>query len=244
MVKTGTPDLAVSDLEPGSKNQNMTLPPKAWYTLNEGASHIAAAAGKPVTVSQVIDWGAQKKYGLYLQKKCSIKYERGTRIVEINGDGVKIFPNAHQAVALVNGNLIQVDCGEHLGQKCLLMSQASHSRRAPTEWVQKPVSFDSTSVLLRGEELSTFVASLPRPAPTYEVGARWPAHETKALTALRLAAVKWWAQYDPSQPDTAPTNETVTAWLVAEHGVSATLASSMATILRADDLKLGPRKSS
>jgi hypothetical protein len=73
------------------------------------------------------------------------------------------------------------------------------------------------------------------------IGARWPAHETNALTALRLATVKFWANYDPIDSNTAPFNEDVAEWLVKEHHISATLANSMATISRADGLKKGPR---
>lgn len=72
-------------------------------------------------------------------------------------------------------------------------------------------------------------------------GARWPKHETAKLTALRLAAVKFWANYDRSNPDTAPKNAEVSAWLVETHKVSSQLADAMASILRADGLKTGPR---
>jgi hypothetical protein len=72
-------------------------------------------------------------------------------------------------------------------------------------------------------------------------GARWPAHETKNLTALRLAAVKWWTNYSPNDPTTAPKNEVVIEWLIKAHDLSPTLAGAMATILRADKLKTGPR---
>ena len=76
------------------------------------------------------------------------------------------------------------------------------------------------------------------PPPT---SARWPAHETKKLTALRLAAVKFWSNYDPTQPDTAPKNETVAEWLQLEHGIGATPAAEMASILRPESLRTGPR---
>lgn len=76
---------------------------------------------------------------------------------------------------------------------------------------------------------------------TPPTSARWPAHETKKLTALRLAAVKFWSNYDPSQPDTAPKNETVIQWLQKEHGIGATPAAEMASILRPESLRTGPR---
>jgi hypothetical protein len=72
-------------------------------------------------------------------------------------------------------------------------------------------------------------------------GPRWPDHETKKLTALRLAALKFWSNYDPEQPDTAPKNETVIEWLQKEHGIGATPAAEMASILRPEKLRTGPR---
>ena len=77
--------------------------------------------------------------------------------------------------------------------------------------------------------------------PVNRTGARWPAHETKDLTAVRLAAVKFWSNFDPNEPDTAPTNKVASEWLQEEHQVSKSQASSIATILRGDGLKAGPR---
>ena len=77
---------------------------------------------------------------------------------------------------------------------------------------------------------------------TPPTSARWPSHETKKLTALRLAAVKFWSNYDPAQPDTAPKNEAVAEWLHEMHGIRAAPAAEMASILRPDSLPTGPRK--
>jgi hypothetical protein len=73
-------------------------------------------------------------------------------------------------------------------------------------------------------------------------GPRWPNHTTKKLEALREAANRFWGQnYDPNQPDTAPKNEAVIAWLVEKHGIGKTPASEMASILRPEGLRPGPR---
>jgi hypothetical protein len=92
-------------------------------------------------------------------------------------------------------------------------------------------------------DLDTFKAqhSASLQTPAAPTSARWPAHETKKLTALRLAAVKFWSNYDPAQPDTAPKNETVVDWLQREHGIGATPAAEMASILRPESLRTGPR---
>ena len=78
--------------------------------------------------------------------------------------------------------------------------------------------------------------------PNAPNAARWPNHDTKKLEALRLAAHKFWGRnYDPAQPDTAPKNDTVIEWLQKEHGIGATPAAEMASILRPESLRTGPR---
>ena len=73
---------------------------------------------------------------------------------------------------------------------------------------------------------------------------RWPAHETDALRALRLASVKFWKNYDPSDPSSAPYAKEVIAWLKDDQRQSQTMATSMASILRPNGLKKGPRSNS
>jgi hypothetical protein len=73
-------------------------------------------------------------------------------------------------------------------------------------------------------------------------GTLWPAHETVALTALRRACEKFWKNYDPQDQSTAPKKEEVVDWIVKNHEeISRSMADSMASILRANDLKPGPR---
>ena len=72
--------------------------------------------------------------------------------------------------------------------------------------------------------------------------ARWPNHSTKKLEALRQAALKFWGpNYHAAEPDSAPRNETVIDWLQKEHAIGATPAAEMASILRPDNLRTGPR---
>lgn len=74
---------------------------------------------------------------------------------------------------------------------------------------------------------------------------RWPwgDHSTRALELLADAARQWWSTYDPDEPNTAPTNRAVVEYLVRK-GASGKTAESIATLLRADDLQTGRRKSS
>ena len=77
-----------------------------------------------------------------------------------------------------------------------------------------------------------------------EVVSAWPwgSHHTESLGHLAAAAEKFWKNYDPSDVSTAPTNEMVSEWLRQERGVSREKATSIASILRADGLKTGPRR--
>ncbi|WAW09751.1 hypothetical protein NB640_11060 [Oxalobacter vibrioformis] len=68
----------------------------------------------------------------------------------------------------------------------------------------------------------------------------WGDYETDLLRRLEQAARNFWTTYDPEDPSTAPTNKQVEDWL-KEQGVADRTAEIMATILRADGLRTGPR---
>lgn len=70
----------------------------------------------------------------------------------------------------------------------------------------------------------------------------WGTHHTEALSHLEAAANRFWKLYDPTDDSTAPTNKQVSDWLQSERKVSAKMADSIASILRADGLPTGPRK--
>mgnify|MGYP006290836693 CR=1 FL=1 len=81
--------------------------------------------------------------------------------------------------------------------------------------------------------------------PDMQPAGRWPwgDHETELLRDLAAAASRFWgANYDPDEPDSADTNETVSEWLQAERRVSKRNADAIARILRPDHLPNGPRK--
>lgn len=73
-----------------------------------------------------------------------------------------------------------------------------------------------------------------------EFGISFGGHRTQLLVELAEACERHWSRYDPTDPTTAPLNETVIETLVSR-GVSARIAKVMATILRADGLRVGPR---
>lgn len=70
----------------------------------------------------------------------------------------------------------------------------------------------------------------------------WGGHSTRLLGHMDAAARRFWVNYDPGDNTTAPRNEDVSGWLQSERGLSASISSAIASILRADDLPTGPRK--
>ena len=68
----------------------------------------------------------------------------------------------------------------------------------------------------------------------------WGPHQTKDLAIFAMAADKFWRNYDPTDQSTAPTNAAVIDWLV-ERNVAKRTAEVMASMLRPEDLRPGPR---
>jgi hypothetical protein len=69
----------------------------------------------------------------------------------------------------------------------------------------------------------------------------WGPYNTVLLRNLAAAVEKFWKNYDPTDSSTAPTNEQVSEWLTKQ-GVADRNAKAIATILRTDNLRPGPRK--
>lgn len=81
----------------------------------------------------------------------------------------------------------------------------------------------------------------PEPITFNNLDWPWGRHETDLLRKLAAAADRFWKNYDPNDPSTAPTNQQVIDWL-KEQGVATRTAEVIASILRADGLSTGPRK--
>lgn len=134
-----------------------------------------------------------------------------------------------------------------------LLTQAKYS--IGPAGILKPIAFSSNGLEESEISLSNFVVwaktigyKLPSEFPWQDEllppltpGWPWGTHETELLRKLAAAANRFWKLYDPSDPTTAPTSKDVTDWLVKQ-GIAERNASVMATILRADNIKPGPRK--
>ena len=135
----------------------MPLPTKSRYTINEAAKFIANATGETVTTSQVIDWGSQGLYGLYmLAYHCHVRYEDDSQISEISGSLVQVHPNATQAATLESGYSMKIDSCLHDGRKCDFVEPGT----SPAWRMKQPASFNSTDLILLGAELAAFTATI------------------------------------------------------------------------------------
>lgn len=126
---------------------------------------------------------------------------------------------------------------EWLASKDSSFEEQTFSRQELHRWLQV-VGFES--VYCFGSSTIAQTSSTEKSAAKM-TNLPWPSHDTKNLSALRAAAFIWEKKYKKGDDTTAPTNEEISKFLQAEHGIAPTLADSMATILRADDLKTGPR---
>lgn len=70
----------------------------------------------------------------------------------------------------------------------------------------------------------------------------WGDHHTENLGHLEAAAKRFWINYDPDDISTAPTNKEISDWLIESRAVSGKLAENIASILRPEGLRTGPRK--
>lgn len=94
------------------------------------------------------------------------------------------------------------------------------------------------------EEFERYAATvnITQPETRQVKGGRWPwgEYETKWMRIQAEAVQKFWVLYVPGEQDTAPDIKQIMKWLKTK-GLSLTLAKSMATIIRADDVPRGRR---
>jgi hypothetical protein len=106
--------------------------------------------------------------------------------------------------------------------------------------IEDPVTVSKNDLLVLFEDLEPLLTTISGGAGS-QGGWPWGSYETELLRKLAEAGEEFWRRYDPTDSTTAPTNKMVEEWLIRK-GVASRIAESMATILRADGLRPGPRK--
>lgn len=71
----------------------------------------------------------------------------------------------------------------------------------------------------------------------------WGNHETKLLLNLEAIAKRWWSDYKPDKPHSAPRNEDIDEWIKTrlDPSMSKNMRDAIITILRADTAPIGRR---
>ena len=151
----------------------------------------------------------------------------------VTGHGRQEGEESDRRCYMLSGIFELVDHSKRIrDHECLLVKLVSNAEAkfrtifiAPDEW------------LFLGEQVEQFATDSEQRMP-----GKWPwgSYETKLLHHLAEAARQWWSTYDPEQPATAPRNDQVSQWLI-DRDVPSRMAETMATMLRADGLRRGPR---
>ena len=141
----------------------MPLPTKSRYTVAEAAKFIASATGELVTQSQLLDWGSQGLYRLYLALKSGIIRQVGkTEIARVGDSIVEVRLSSGQAATLGRGEREGFSTCWRDGIECNFMRQSEYS----PGWTIDTVYFGAAGLVLLGAELDAFTASIAKPQQT------------------------------------------------------------------------------
>lgn len=126
-------------------------------------------------------------------------------------------------------------------EKCDFKNQ-KFSRSTIVHWLKKMGVPSAYKFNLTVEEEDTTTDEEAKTAIS-ESARRWPwgNHQTETLEHLEAAAIEFWVKYQTTKDrKDAPKNQTVVDWLMATHKVSSSMANSIATMLRPQELPTGP----
>lgn len=166
----------------------MSLPAKSRYSISEAASYITSALSESVTTGQVLDWGAQELYKLYL----SIGHatvRQGEKVSHINDCLVEIRPTAEQAAQLSRGAKITiVDCWREGDKYEFVRSRAGEYGGGHT---RNTLYVAIAAVAVAGPELQSFIARIrtatveapPPEEPAPATPRVWDEHTRRKLLA-------------------------------------------------------------
>jgi hypothetical protein len=228
------------------------LPSKAWYTLEEVAQRWGCAVGDVAHYGEagmlrlsIIPSGFSGFEWIDFNDPDCKRFDQKTTaevFAEISGPQKPLGLSAKNI-----GSIRQKNSAPFLECRPAVMKddELGISNRGASENGALKENYSINDLFIVTEELDRFekkhrIGAHAGELPKSEQTAKWPwgTHETKLLHDLAEAAKRFWVNFEPGEPDTAPTNETVTKFL-KERGVSERVAAAMATILRAEGLPAG-----
>jgi len=169
----------------------------------------------------------------------------------MGGERETVLRKFWEASSVERDGMIHLDGSFVLGGRgTYLQLQGQLPKRRPASYYPLSELPENSVLVVTPTALADFESRLSkqtpglgrRPSPLAERLSTWPwgSHHTELLAHLQSAGERFWANYDPTDNTTAPTNEAVVEWL-KERKVSGRMAEAMATILRATGLPTGPR---
>jgi hypothetical protein len=135
------------------------LPIQSLYSIDEATDFILTATGKTVTQAQILDWGTQGHYKLYLvTKECCIRFKGLPRIVRDLEAELRLTRG--QAALLGDSYFAEIEVSVCWIFGIEINFVDISSRRNGT------FSFGASSIRLGGPELAAFTASIAEPQQT------------------------------------------------------------------------------
>jgi hypothetical protein len=210
----------------------MLLPPKSRYSIHEAAAYISSALSESVTSGQVLDWGAQELYKLYLSiGHATVRQEE--KVSHINDCLVEIRPSTEQGAQLSRGAKITIaDCWRDGERFEFVRSRRGEYGGGHT---RNTLYVAVTALAVAGPELLSFLASLrativEAPSPAEQASATnvisgAPTQARAWQEHAQAASLKYIARYEaqnlyPTQGDVANAVEVElrTAGVVGDSG--------------------------
>lgn len=138
----------------------MKLPAKSRYSAQEAAEYISNAAQQAVRVDEVLDWGAQGLFKLYIPM-ASAHIRCGESVSVIRGQLVEIRPSPHEAAVIAKGARIGISkCWrDGLEVEFVRSRLPEHGGGFTVETLRIGLA----SVIIAGAELDSFIASIAAP---------------------------------------------------------------------------------
>ncbi len=218
---------------------NLALDGALTLSVNFLSQYETGIICEPVTEDHWL-WGLSSTGFARTKKEVTLHGIYDLPMIAGNKAIVQRFAFKYDDVPFENGIYLAAESGDVIELQCTIFHDDGDGQRytAKQSAIELP---DGAILCIRPSALTVLASRAVTDSADTTSAWPWGTHDTKLLRDMAAAAHALWKNYDPAEPDTAPTNDQVETFLVAR-GVSKSMAEKMATILRADGLPTGPRK--